>query len=352
MRRPLLLLLTLAAMTTAVFAADAPATKRKEFPDDYTPSPCAPENSCATFDRASMRSAAFNFLGLQLEPDWLDKHADEMIKAFEPVCRKEATCIATPGNLFAFCNDVLSPEMRDVCNDRHPASVDKHDWEQCEAFMETFALGVDQRTEALWLVAEACANEKTPAVDKTKPLVWWVTPSQIDPGYRDYISINAVDPDTHVPIQADITVEGQIIYVPTNPVGSLQTYYPFHWKPRFRRVKSANGHTELVAPKVTIKASHYPDAVFTMPIAVPKLLVDLVPPPAQLHPGKNVITVVAKDEKSGKPAELRVMYGDQTVGTSNEPIELTIDPKAKRSELWVTSLFDAYSDATVVPPAE
>ena len=348
--RPLLLALSFAALTTAAIAApavDAPPST-KGFPDDYKPAACAPANSCPTFDRAAMRSAAFKFLGLKLDPQWLDAHGDEMVQAFEPVCRKQATCLATPGNLFAFCNDIISPELRGVCDDRYPKGKNAQDHEQCEIFMETFTLGVDQRTQAIWNTAQACANERTPAVDKTKPLVTWVTPAEIPFDYTGYISIHAIDPDTRVPIQADLSVEGQIIYVSTNPIGSLQSYYPFKWKPKFTRVKSANGHTELVAPIVTVRAKHYPESTFRMPVAVPSLVLDLVPPIAQLHRGKNVITVVAKDAKTGKPAELRVMYGDTAVGTSNEPIELMIDKKTKRQEIWVTSLFDKYSDATVV----
>jgi hypothetical protein len=349
--RPLLLALSFAALATAASAADAPPSP-KAFPDDYKPAECAPANSCPTFDRSRMRAAAFSFLGLKLDPQWLDAHGDEMAKAFEPLCRKQATCLGTQGNLFAFCNDIISPELRSACDERFPKEKDPQGHEQCEFFMETFELGVDQRTQALWLVAQACANEKTPAADKTKPLVTWVTPSPIPLDYKGYISINNIDPDTRVPIQADMSVEGQIIYVSTNPVGSLQTYYPFKWKPKFTRVKSANGHTELVAPTVTVKAAHYPESQFVMPVSVPKLSLDLVPPPALLHPGKNTITVVAKDAKSGKPVELRVMYGETTAGTTNEPIELTIDRKGKRQELWVTSLFDQYSDATVVAAAQ
>src|SRR5215212_2300251 len=222
--RSLLLTLSLAALTTAAIAApavNAPPSP-KAFPDDYKPSVCAPANSCQTFDRSAMRSAAFKFLGLKLDPHWLDAHGDEMVAAFEPVCRKQATCLATPGNLFAFCNDIVSPELRGICDERYPKEKNTEDHEQCEVFMETFTLGVDQRTQAIWNTAQACANERTPAVDKTTPLVTWVTPAEIPLDYSGYISLNAIDPDTRVPIQADFSVEGQIIYVSTNPVGSLQ----------------------------------------------------------------------------------------------------------------------------------
>ena len=346
--RPLLSALLVAALATAAFAADAPHPK-KFFPDDYTPSVCAPENSCITFDRSAMPSAAFNFLGLKLDSHWIEQHGDEMTTAFGPICRKQATCLATPGNTFSFCNDILSPEFRAKCGERFPKDKAPHDYEQCEEFMETYTLGVDQHAEALWFPAQACANQRTPAVDKTTPLITWVTPSQIPVDYAGSVSFGTIDPDTHVPIQADFSVEGQIIYVSTNPIGNLQTYYPFKWKPRFTRVKSANGHTELVAPLVTVRAAHYPESTFRMPVTPPTLTLSLVPPASQLHPGKNTITVVAKDAATGKPAELRVLYGETAIGTSNEPIELTIDKKAKRQEIWVTSLFDKYSDVTVVP---
>jgi hypothetical protein len=348
MKRLVVSALGLFALATAVLAADPPPPKI--FPDDYTPNPCAPKNSCDTFERSGMRSAAFNFLGLQLDRDWLEKHGDEMVKAFEPVCRKLATCLATPGNNFLFCDDVISTEMRDVCGARFPKEKGATDWQQCETFMETFELGVDQKSEATWLVVSECGKEKTPAVDKTKPLIYWVVPPLIPAGFKDYISIHGIDPDTHVPMQADITIEGQIVYTWTNPAGNLQTYYPFKWPTKFNRVKNAaTGHTDIVPPTVTIKKEHYPTITFPMPVQVPQVKLELMPPPAQLHPGKNVITVFAKDATSGKPAELRVMFGDAAAGSTNEPIELMIDRKTKRPEIWVTSLFDWYSDQTVVP---
>ncbi len=237
-----------------------------------------------------------------------------------------------------------------MCAKPFPKEKGQADWQQCEEFMETFELGVDQKSEAKWFVASACGNEKTPAVDKTKPLIYWVDPAIIPPGYTGYISIHGIDPDTHVPMQADISIEGQIVYTWTNPAGSLQTYYPFKWPTKFNRVKSATtGHVDIVAPTVTIKKEHYPTITFPMPVPVPQVKLELVPPPAQLHPGKNTLTVFAKDAETGKPAELRVMFGDSIAGSTNEPIELTIDRRTKRPEIWVTSLFDWYSDQTVVP---
>jgi hypothetical protein len=348
MKRRLLSAFGMIAFASTVLAADPPPSKI--FPDDYTPNPCAPANSCDTFEHSGMRSAAFNFLGLQLDRDWLEAHGDEMIKLFEPVCRKLATCMATPGNNHLFCDDVISTELRDVCTRRFPKEKGDADWHQCEVFMETFELGVDQKSYATWLPASECGKVKTPAVDKTKPLIYWVDPPVIKPGYKDYISIHAIDPDTHIPMQADISIEGQIVYTWTNPAGSLQTYYPFKWPTKFNRIKNpTTGHSDVVSPTVTIKKEHYPTITFPMPVTMPQVKLELMPPAAQLHPGRNVITVFAKDVASGKPAELRVMFGDTPAGTTNEPIELMIDRKAKRPEIWVTSLFDWYSDQTVVP---
>src|SRR5713101_2149316 len=109
MKRFLLSAIGLIALASTAFAADPPPAKI--FPDDYTPNPCAPKNSCDTFERSTMISAAFNFMGLQLDRGWLETHGDEMIKLFEPVCRKLGTCLATPGNNHLFCDDVISTEL-------------------------------------------------------------------------------------------------------------------------------------------------------------------------------------------------------------------------------------------------
>lgn len=347
MNRLVVCALGLLALATVAAAADPPPP-RPIFPDDYTPAPCAPSNACLTFTHADMRGAAFTFLGLQLDSKWLEDHGDEMTKAFEPVCRKHATCLGTRSNNFLFCDDVMTPEMRDICQRRFPKESQPDDWQQCEMFMETYALGVDQRAEATWMATLPCVNA-TPPVEKTKPLIVWIDPPSIPVDYKGYIAINAIDPDTHIPVQANLEIEGQIIYVPANPAGSLQAYYPFKWNVKLVRVKAANGHTELLPPTLTIRTEHYPDLTMRLPIPLPAVKLELMPPPAQLHPGKNILTVFAKDADTGKPVELRVMFGNAVVGASNEPIALTIDRKEKRPEIWVTSLFDRYSDATVVP---
>lgn len=341
--RLLCLLLTLGA---SLAQASDPAPMRP-FPDDYTPSPCA-QPSCQSFERSAISHAAASFLGLQLDGKWIEAHADEMTALFAPTCRKQATCQATPGNNAMFCNDIVVSEFRDVCDRRFPLSANKHDHEQCQAYVETFALGVDQRSAPSFEAAQACAN-KTPPTKKTKPPVVWMQPASFTPDYNGDIMIYAVDPDTHVPLQSSISITGQIIYAPSNPAGDLQTYYPFKWPLRYDRIQNAAGHVDLVPPKVTVTAPQYPPVTFQMPVAVPTLKLELIPPARQLHPGKNMVTVFATDAVTGKPAELRVMFGDQIAGTTNAPIELQIDRKARRPEIWVTSLFNRYSDAVVVP---
>src|SRR5437667_9758239 len=107
------LAITLLLSTALPLFAQQPG--REPYPSDYTPHPCAPSNSCISFPRSDMTGAAFRFLGLKLDGVWMETHADEVTKLFESGCRKQATCMATPGSTYMFCDDILSRELRDVC---------------------------------------------------------------------------------------------------------------------------------------------------------------------------------------------------------------------------------------------
>ncbi|MEO8035980.1 MAG: hypothetical protein ABI837_16195 [Acidobacteriota bacterium] len=344
MKSRLLSLLLPLAVSAALASDPAPM---QPFPDDYTPSPCA-QPSCQSFERSAMSQAAGTFLGLPLEGKWVAAHGDEMATLVGPACRKQATCQATPGNNTMFCNDIVVSEIRDVCDKRFPLNANRHDHEQCQAYVETFALGVDQKDKASYEAAQACAT-RTPPTQKSKPPLVWMKPASFGPDYQGSLIIYAIDPDTHVPVQSTVSIGGQILYAPSNPAGNLQAYYPFTWPLRYDRVQNAAGHVDLVPPTVTVTADHYPPVIFKMPVAVPGLKLQLVPPATQLHPGKNTVTVFAADSVTGKPVELRVMFGGEIAGPSNSPIELQIERKAKRPEIWVTSLFKRYSDAVIVP---
>jgi hypothetical protein len=78
----------------------------------------------------------------------------------------------------------------------------------------------------------------------------------------------------------------------------------------------------------------------------------MTPEPAALRTGTNRITVSTVDTVTGKPVEMRVMAGDRVVGDSNMPIELVLEKGAKRPEIWLTSLFDMYSDVVIAPAAK
>jgi len=329
----------------AASLASAQEAPRPTFPDDYTPSPCAPDKACESYPKMQMRKAAFTMLGLQPDADWFDAHYDQMLQLYVPVCRKHATCLATPGNNFLFCDDTLVPDYRAVCDKNFPKSVTPKDWEQCREFTEIWALGVDMRAKAVAERGQACAKEKHLDVMHTKPPIVWMVPSAIPRGYKGDIYIYAIDPDTHVPVRANITIEKQIIYAPSNPAGNVATSYPFKWPMKYVRVKNAQEHEDMVAPLVTVKADYYPAVTFTMPSTPPKMIVEMTPAP--LHAGVNKVVVNAHDAETGVPVEARVMIGTRPVGNTNEPLEITLTRGMKVPEVWVTSLFDAYGDVVV-----
>jgi hypothetical protein len=343
-------LLALLVVVPSLHAVEpVPPSSRDTFPSDFKPSPCAPDTSCVSFDRSKMKSAAFSFLGLSLEQSWVDAHAPEMEALFAPYCRKQATCLATPGNGFLFCDDAVMPELRTVCERRFPASVNAHDAEQCDIYTETWALGVDQMAKKIWENAQKCVAEKIPTVEHSKPLDIWMAPETLSADNKGYVTFYSIDRDTHVPVPADVKIGKQIIYAPSNPAGSVQTYYPVKLPIKFVRVPNAEGHTTLVPPKVVVTAPHYPTTEFPLPVAVPQVRVTMTPPVSEFKTGSNKVTITAVDAATGKPVELRVMLGETIGGDSNKPFEYVKTPGQKRPEIWVTSLFDKYSDQVVAP---
>lgn len=339
--RTLVLTLTLLSATASALAQEAPLTP---FPNDYKPSPCAPTNVCESFERGRITSAGKSFLGFSITHEWVAEHWDEMMAFFKPICAKSGTCYAIHGSTFQWCNDLLMPEFRSACNRFDKASPD---WRQCTMFVDTWALGRDQRTLQPWKDAQACIAKSEPFQPSAKPPIVWMDPPTIVPGFKNYIRVYAVDPATHRPVPGKITVDKQKLYASANPTGILWTYYPWKWPIKFNREPNAQGHRDLIAPLVTVAPEGYPPVTFRMPAEVPKMIVSMSP--ETLKTGRNTVTVTARDAATGAPVELRVLYGDEIVGESNKPFTLELKKGVKRHDLWASSMFDRYSDVVLAP---
>src|SRR6476469_1696697 len=149
----------LLAATTA-FAQQHPHSEI--YPSDYTPSACASKEPCVAFTDVSFEQAAHAFLLRNLDPKWDDLHEDELKLAMQPFCVKRATCNASPGRVWWFCNDVFSQEMRAACNKLFDSKTQKDDWTYCNTWMDTFSSGVDQHGSAEWAQAQKCARDAAP----------------------------------------------------------------------------------------------------------------------------------------------------------------------------------------------
>src|SRR4029079_3311518 len=270
---------------------------REIFPADFTPNACAVEVSCISFADSSMKSAGFQFLGLDLDAAWLEKHGAEMKAAMAPLCRKHATCQTYPTNTYMFCDDVLTAEAHTLCGKLFPADKNAHDADQCKAWIEVYLMGVDQNAINTWKTAQACTKKQPPAAH-AKPLEIWMSPESIPYDYKGAVTFYAIDPDTRVPVLARVLLPNQIIYAPANPSGEMATYYPFPMPFKYLRVPNKDGHTDAIPPTITISAQGYPDTSFQLPAVVPKAIVEMTP--ATLHAGRNEVTVAARDSINGK----------------------------------------------------
>jgi hypothetical protein len=309
------------------------------YPDNFTTLPCASPNSCQSLSDSEMPSAAMKFYGLQIDMNWVAAHKGEILAALQTACKRHASCVSVPGNTYFFCDDVLSNEVRPVCNKLFPGN------EQCKTYIEMWLLGIDLKWKDFWPQAQECAK-KSP-LTHTKPLQIWMKPAVLKPGFKGKLEFFSLDPETNLPIFATFKFDNDVVYAPANPVGLPATGYPFDYKVKFTRVPNAQGHTDLVPPNVTATAEGFDPVTFPLAAEVPKAIVSMKPAADQLHSGDNTVTVEAHDAATGKPVEMRVMLGDDIAGTTNQPITLRVG--RKRPEIWVTSLFNEYNDMVVAP---
>ena len=332
--------LFLAAATTAL------AAERDPFPSDYTPHPCGPVSVCKSWDRSTFIAAGMRHRAVTLDSAWVDAHWDQMMAAVAPTCAKLGTCYATAKNRYLFCNELAEVEVRKLCN-RYPFG--SNDAQQCNAFLTAWVIGVDFNTKAIADEAQKCAAEKADAAGgggATRKLDVWVVPETMPADFEGAFTVHAIDPETRVPIDAKLLIEGPRIYAPAAPDGRPGTGWPIKWKAAFLRAPNANGHSDVVPPNVTVDAPGYAPVSFRMPVKMPKMIVEMQP--ATLKPGKQSVTFTARDSVTGVPVEARAMMGDAILGNTNRALEVDI-PKGKRAEIWVTDLFNRYSDVVVAP---
>lgn len=332
-----------------LFAATALAQQHPHseiFPSDYTPHPCASNDPCVAFTDVNFEQAAHAFLLRNLDPRWADMYGKELKLMAQPYCVKRATCNASPGRVWWFCNDVFSQELRATCDTRFDPKKQPSDNEQCHTWTDTFSSGIDQFGSAAWAKAQQCAKDAATgsATARLHQMDWWAVPPVIPVDFKGPIQIYAIDRETHVPVQADIRFEDQIIYTTDPPNGTPTTYYQFKWPRKMVRVPRADGHSDVVPATMTITAPGYETVTTPTPTAVPTMVITITPPPAEWKLGVNKIQINAKDSLTGKPAEAQVYAGPQTLGFTNKPIEITIEKKGRHPEIWVHSPFDAYSD--------
>ena len=314
--------------------------KREVFPADYKPSPCAPDSAtmCASFDRTRLARYATAFRTYDIEGEWLDAHWDEMGTVFAPLCTKMGSCYTVPGNDPIFCVDIMRDDFLNSC-DRFPAG--SHDFDQCKKFAMTYFLGLGLKTDT-FNAAQACGKAAQPANASLRTMEAWIDQEHLPVDFDGDLIVSAYDSETHIPIRAGYTIDAGELISSEGP--SATGGYAAEWKSKLKRVPNAEGHRDAVPPAMTLQFPGYQPLTLTLPIATPKMLVELSPAASALKRGKNTLTVTARDSITGKPVEARVMAGDRPLGPTNKPLELELERGEKVPEIWVTSLYDRYSD--------
>lgn len=326
----------------------AAAQKRLPFPDDYKVHPCAAKTQglCTSFKQSEMSLFGARAQGSFIEALWLQKHWDDLTASLAPYCAKLATCYAYPGNINIFCDDVVLQEARPICDSRFPEG--SKDREQCYFFLRTYGSGIQLNSRPVWLAAQECGKEN-PLPDAPRKLEVWIDPAQLPAGFSGPITVHAIDAETRVPIQADVTIGNENLYADT-PGGRPMTGYDLEWRAKLVRVPNKKGHEDVVPPRVNVVREGYETVTFTMPIAVPKPIIEMSP--KKLKTGKNQVTFSARDSETGKPVDARIMLGDAVLGeidlrTGKQTFTIEMKRGQKLPDFWAKSPFDAYSDVVI-----
>lgn len=336
--KKLLLLLVLALPAIA----DTPA--REIFPSDYKPSPCAADASvvCQSFPQNRMRSYAGDFRGFNLKQEWVDAHWDEMLALFTPICGKMGNCFAVKGNDWVYCLDLMRNTFVSTC-DRFPAGSEDH--RQCTWFATIYFVGLGGKTKLHESVQE-CVAQQPPSATLRK-LEAWLDPHTFTADFDGQLTAYAYDAETHVPVRARVAIDAGTLKPIEGRVPT--TGYPVKWRAGLKRVPNAQGHTDVVAPTAMFTFDGYEPLMIPIAMAIPTLTIQMTPSAAELRPGMNTITVTAHDSITDKPVEMRVMAGDRVLGNANKTLQFEWKRGEKRPEIWLTSLWNRYSDVVIVP---
>ncbi len=336
---------SLLALSLVILALAILADEREPYPADYKPHPCAPAKGCQTWKQSEFVQAGARVQSYTLmQPKWVTEHWNELETALAPYCAKLATCYATRGNTYLFCDNTTAPMMVKVCDRYAKGSPDQ---EQCVMFVRTYATGVILNSFAIWKAAQECTSA-TPAPQELRKLEVWMNPATLPLEFDGTFMIRAIDADTRVPIQANVTIGDEDLFADA-PGGRPMTGYSLKWKTKLAPVKNAQGRTDFLPPQLRVEATGYEPVTFPLPIESRRMIVETTTPIEKLKPGKHRVTFTVRDSATGKPVDARVMLGGQPLGEANQSLELEVKRGEKRREIWVKSLFNLYSDVVVAP---
>jgi hypothetical protein len=208
-------------------------------------------------------------------------------------------------------------------------------------FAVTYVTGIAAISD-LYDGAQKCADGQV--AGEPHKLEAWVRPQKMDVNYNGALTVFAYDAETHIPVRAALSVDAGKL---TRTDGPAAAGTVLKWRASLKRVPNAQSHGDVVQPTGILQAPGYEPLTIRFPVVVPTAKVTMNPPARKLKNGTNTITVTAVDSVTGQPVEMRVMAGDTILGNTNLPLQLVLEAGKKRPEIWVTSLFDRYSDMVV-----
>jgi hypothetical protein len=297
------------------------------------------ETDACTFrqSNAELASAAWQFLGLRLDANWVARNRAPIDAELKPHCAVYDRCLTIPGNPFTLCSDLLSLEGAPACDRLFSATEQPRDWEQCRIFTRIWATAVDQRSMNKWKQAQACAIARVGERLPVKGLRWHLEPASLRFFHEAELRLSVFDEESGLPIHSLIEVEG-VPFIRSDAVsGQALAFYNVEFRLLPIREIGPDGLESYRKPRVTVTPIAGEPFELELDAALPELQVSMKPV-GRLNRRASVVFEV-RDANSGELVEAQIIRGNDPIGRAGERIRLQLSDEELQNgcvqQIWV-----------------
>jgi hypothetical protein len=297
------------------------------------------ETDACTFrqSNAELASAAWQFLGLRLDANWVARNRAPIDAELAPYCALYDRCLTIPGNPFTLCSDLLSLEGAPACDRLFSPTEQTRDREQCRIFTRIWATAVDQRSMNKWKQAQACAIDRVGERLPVNGLRWHLEPASLRYFHDAQLRLSVFDEASGLPIHSAIEVEGVPSIRSDAVSGQALAFYTVEFRLLPIREIGPDGLESYRKPRVTVTPVAGDPFELDLDVTLPELQVTMKPV-GRLNRQSSVVFEV-RDANTGASVDAQIIRGNDPLGRAGERIRLQLSEEELQAacvqQIWV-----------------